>query len=119
MLNHLAGELYNWIDLLWIPVALLVLPRNQWLEALFVIFCAVIMLRLQVELVAVLGWDGGFTGYLPYDPYIKGLIAYSIIIAVYMILLLVLKLYKWRAHIILSVSVFFNAFIVSSIVMIL
>lgn len=109
--------LYNWLDLIWIPITFIVLPRIQWLEALIVIICSSIMLRLQIEVVETYGRVQGWTGWLPYDAYHKGLVTYSVIIAIYILLMLFLVKNKWKAHFLLSLSIFFNAFIISSIVM--
>lgn len=119
-ISYILGEVINWLvdwlDLLWIPVALVILPRFQWLEALSMIICAAIMLRMQVELAQGAGAEYGLTGWLVYPAFYKGMAVYSAAIALYIILMLVLVRYHWRAHILLSFSVFFNAFILSSIV---
>lgn len=109
--------IFPWLDLLWIPLALLVLPKMQWLESCAVIICSAIMLRLQVEMFDGFGYSNGVFGFLPYDIFIKGMVAYSLIIALYMIAILILNQYRWRAHIVLSLSVFFNASIFSAIIM--
>ena len=113
----ISSIIYNWLDLIWIPITFIVLPRIQWLEALTVIICSSIMLRLQIEVAEIYGKGVGWTGWLPYDPYHKGLVVYSVIIAIYFLLMLFLVKHKWKAHFLLSLSVFFNAFIISSIVM--
>lgn len=110
-------QMGQWLDLLWLPIPFLILPKHQWLEAFIVMICSSVMMRFQVELVEELGYKNGLTGYLPFDPYNKALITYSIIIALYIILMLILNKYNWRAHIVLSFSIFFNAFIISSIVL--
>ena len=113
----MLDTIYQWLDLFWIPIVFLVLPKHQWVEALVVIICSVIMMRFQIELVEDLGFEEGFTGFLDFDPYKKALVTYSIIIMAYIVGMLILNKHNWRAHLVLSFSVFFNAFIISSIVL--
>lgn len=111
--------IYQWLDLIWIPIALVVLPRKQWVEALVLIACSAVMLRLQIDMVEQYGKPGGITGWLPFDLYHKGLIAYSLVIVVYIIASLMLYRHGWLIHLSLAIGVFFNAFIISTIVMVI
>ena len=49
----LAQTLYQWIDLLWIPVALLTMEKGKRLFTVGFICACVLLLRLQVELMGV------------------------------------------------------------------
>lgn len=70
----------NWLDLLWIPAALLALHKGQRLKAvLFVLACA-LMLRLQIQLMDAVGYPNGFLGLMSADLYTRGLITYSVFI---------------------------------------
>ena len=109
----------QWLDLIWIPIALIVLPRKQWIEALVLIICSAIMLRLQIDMVKQYGKPGGMTGWLSFELYHKGLVTYSVIIAIYIIASLMLYRHGWLIHLSLAIGVFFNAFILSTIVMVL
>lgn len=118
-MQELILTLYNWIDLLWIPIALIVLPLRQWIEALTLIICCVIMLRLQIETLDAYDFNGGLTGWFDFDLYHKGLFAYSLVIAAYLILALILYRHGWFIHLSWAIGIFFQAFIFSSLIMII
>lgn len=82
----MGQTVYQWIDLLWLPIALLVTHKgHRLLAAGFVLACSA-TLRLQVELMDDIGHADGFLGILGGDAYMRGLIAYGALIAVFLTL---------------------------------
>ena len=82
----MISQLYQWIDLLWLPVALVTVHKGQrLLTAIFMLVC-IFSLRVQVELMQTLGKPGGFTGLLQAGAYERGLVVYGIVFALFLIL---------------------------------
>ncbi len=78
--------IYPWIDLLWLPLAWVSVHRAQrWLAMAFVLGC-IGTLRLQYELLVSIGYGRGLLGWLPLNPFSRGLIAYGLFITVFLIL---------------------------------
>lgn len=78
--------IYQWIDLLWLPVGLVVSHRGQRIKtAIFIITC-VLTLRTQMELMASIGHPDGILGWWGMGLYERGLILYGAIIMAFLIL---------------------------------
>lgn len=116
-MQEISSLVYNWLDLFWIPLALIVLPKNQWLESMTLIICSIIMLRLQIETLSQYNFQEGFTGWFDFDLYHKGLFAYSLVIAAFMILSLILQKNGWIIHLSWVIGIVFQALIFSTIIM--
>lgn len=115
----IAQTLFDYIDLAWIPVALLCLHKGQRLGAVaFVLACAFIM-RLQIELMESIGYGGGVFHLIDTPLYIRGLVTYSL----FVLGLFVLGYFSPRSDkfvfIAASITIFITAFCVSSAVMVL
>jgi hypothetical protein len=55
----MADIIYNWIDLLWVPIAYFTVhKKHRWWAVGFVVICMIIM-RLQVELMVSIGHPNG------------------------------------------------------------
>lgn len=103
----------NWLDLLWIPVALIALHKGQRLRAiLFVLACA-LMLRLQIQLMEEIGYPNGFLDILSADLYTRGLITYSVFILVFFLLSYASPKVDPFVFVAASISTFIAAFCVS------
>ncbi len=103
----------NWLDLLWIPAALLALHQGQRLKAcLFVLACA-IMLRLQIQLMQEIGYPTGFFDVLQNDLYTRGLITYSAFILVFFLLSYASPKVDKFVFVAASITTFIAAFCVS------
>ncbi len=82
----MISHLYQWIDLLWLPVALVTVHKGQRvLTAAFILVC-ILSMRAQVELMQSFGKPGGFTGLLESGAYERGLVTYGIVFALFLIL---------------------------------
>lgn len=109
----------NWFDLVWVPVALLVVNKGQKLKAvLFVLACA-LALRLQVELMVEINYPSGFLPLLDYPLLHRGFIIYGVFTAVFLALSFFSREKDHYIYIAAAIAVFTIAFCVSSFVMVL
>lgn len=82
----MISQLYQWIDLLWLPVGLFTVHQGQRvLTAIFMLTC-ILSMRAQVELMQSFGKPGGFTGILQAGAYERGLVVYGIVFTLFLIL---------------------------------
>lgn len=109
----------QWIDALWLVVALAVVHRqHRWLVLGFMAAC-MIMVRLQTELMIVAGYPRGILRFIESDVFSRGLITYSIFYALYLILAYYSPGTKGPIFMAASISIFFMALFVSTVVMVL
>lgn len=111
--------MFEWVDLIWLPVILLVVKKHQRLVSVgFFVSCA-LMMRLQVELVASTGYMHGFLNILNSDIFSRGLATYSVFYLLYCGLMIYSP--GTRGSILLAgaISIFFAAILVSMLVMLL
>ena len=123
LIGYLTRAIYvftsEWLDVVWIPVAALVVHKGQKLKAVaFVVLCMMVM-RLQIEIVESTGFRKGFTGLMDASLYHRGLIVYGVFITIYLLLSYFSPYTKGVIYLAASISIFFMAFLVSSIVMII
>ncbi|USO04054.1 MAG: hypothetical protein H6853_01895 [Rhodospirillales bacterium] len=110
-------SLFEWIDLLWVPVALLCLHKGQRLKgAVFVLACAFIM-RLQIQLMEEIGFGNGFLGLLDTPLYARGLVTYSLTILIFFLLSYYSPNIDKFVHVAASITIFTGAFCVFFAVM--
>ena len=82
----MTEHIYQWLDLVWLPVAWFVVHRNhRWMALGFILTCA-LTLRTQVELMKSVGFETGILPLLNGPLMARGMIAYGIAIALYLIL---------------------------------
>ncbi len=82
----MSGGFYQWLDLIWLPIALTVAhPGHRLLAAGFVLTCA-LSLRLQTEIMYEFGYPFGFLGLSGAPVFTRGLVVYGIICALFLIL---------------------------------
>ena len=111
--------LFEWVDLMWLPIILLVVKKHQrWVSAGFFLSCA-LMMRLQVELIASTGYLHGFLNLMSSDIFSRGLATYSLFYLLYCGLMIYSP--ETRGAILLAgaISIFFAALLVSMVVMVL
>lgn len=113
------AEIIQWIDLIWLPIALIITRRRQWPVVVSFFACCILMLRLQVELMSSMGYPNGILPLLQAPALTRGLITYSVFYALY--LALVHYSPGSRKYILLaaSITIFFAALFTSMIVMLL
>lgn len=115
----LAQTLYQWIDLMWIPVALLTMEKGKRLFTVGFICACVLLLRLQVELMGDIGYANGIFGLMESDAYARGLVTYALFITLFMILAHYSPGVDKSIHIAASITMMIGAFCVSALVMVL
>ena len=77
---------YQWVDFLWLPAALLIVHKHQRLFVLAFILISLLTFRTQVELMQAIGYDTGILNLMKSSVYNRGLIIYSVIFGLYLIL---------------------------------
>jgi hypothetical protein len=118
-LMSLAQTLYHWIDLFWIPVALLTMEKGKRLFTVGFILSCVLLLRLQVELMQHIGFPRGIFGVMESSIYARGLITYGAFITLFMLMAYYSKGVDKSIHIAASITMMIAALCVSALVMVL
>lgn len=78
--------LLQWIDLVWLPLSFFLVNKNQrWTTVAVLVGCMVIM-RLQAELFEWIGYPRGLLGMLDMPAYSRGLVFYSILYAIFLLI---------------------------------
>ena len=113
----LTTWIVNFIDLIWIPVALVVVaPRQRVWAVLFVLLCALSM-RLQIELMVDAGYGKGFTLLLDSDVKTRATLIYGIFTALYLALVYFSPRTPWAVLLSASIVIYITAFTVSMCMM--
>lgn len=114
----LSSVLYQWVDLLWIPVAVAVTHGQQrYFAVLFVLFCSM-TLRLQEEFLESFKLQDGVTGFFSLTPYARGLMTYSLVIMGFLLLSYFSPNTRGVIYMAAALSLYILAFCVSSVIMI-
>lgn len=110
---------FQWIDGFWVLAALILARKGQrTLSVIFILAC-MFMMRMQVEMLAMLGYPFGIFKLIPYNIFERGLAVYSLLYLVYIMFLRIG--FGSRGSILLAtvISLFFIGFFVSTFVMVL
>lgn len=107
----------NWLDVIWLPVVFfMVQPRLRWIAIGFVT-CCILMLRMQYELLKEFDLEKeGVPGLLKSNPFHRGLITYSIMILLYVLLTVFSQRTRPEVYLAASITIFIITFAISSIV---
>lgn len=112
-------SLIPWLDLIWVPVALLVVERGRKIKtALFAASC-VLMLRFQIELLQSVGFPRGIFGLVDMPLLMRGQITYALFVLFFLLMSYWSPGVDKHVHIAASITIFITAFCVSTIVMVL
>lgn len=109
----------NYIDLIWLPIGLLIVHKEQRLVTVAFFIACFIMMRLQIEMMVSLGYPTGFLPLLKFPVQNTAIITYMLFYAGF------LAVSYWspggNKHIFLaaSISIFFAALFTSMILMLL
>lgn len=119
MINSLLQVISPWLDFLWLPIAVLAVHKGHRIWAAgFVLACA-FMMRLQVELMESVGYPTGILPLLDSDLMRRGMVTYSVFYVIY----IALAYYSPGSHkhvmMAATISMFFVAMFVSSLIMLL
>lgn len=109
----------NWLDALWIPVALFAVHKGQKLKALFFVLVCMGVLRLQVEVMRSINHASGFTGLIGMDAFKRGMIVYAVFILFYLAISWYSPGSRGAIYLAASMTIFFAAFLVSSLAMLI
>lgn len=114
------GQLiYQWLDVLWLPVGWFVVHKNhRWLALAFIATC-ILTLRTQVELMKSIGFPTGMMPVLEGPIYDRGLIAYSVIIGIFLILAYLSPTTSRIVFFTATLSIFILAFCLTMLLMVL
>lgn len=110
--------LYQWIDLLWIPVGLVTVHKGQRLLTTGFILVCILTLRTQIELMGSIDRDGGLLGFWNAGLYERGLVIYGFLIALFLILAHFSRNTKGVIFLAASLSIYILGFCVSMLAMI-
>ena len=109
----------NWLDFLWIPLALVFLRKDQKLKGVLFILACMLSLRLQVELMTESGYQQGFLPFLTLPVLYRGYLVYGFFIFAFLLLGHVSKERDSFIYMAAAISVFIVAFCVSMAIMVL
>lgn len=109
----------NWMDLAWIPWALLMVRKKQRIIAVLFVLACVLTLRLQVDLMIEIGFGDGFFKFIDLPLLLRGFMAYGVFIFIF------LGLSRWSRELdpyinmAAAITIFIAAFCVSTFIMVL
>lgn len=109
----------QYIDLFWLPLGLLAVHKEQRGWALGFFVGCMMMMRMQVELILSTGYEKGFLGVFETAIHQRGQITYSLFYVLYIVLAVYSPNTKGAIFMAASISMFFTAMLVSTIVMII
>lgn len=115
----MLSTFYQWIDLFWIPVGLLMTRRGQYLLTTGFIIACVACLRMQLELMTSIHKPGGILGFVDLGLYERGLIVYGFFIALFLILAHFSPRTTGAIFLAASLTIFIMGFCVSMLAMVL
>lgn len=118
-MNHaLFAQIYQWIDLLWIPVGLLTVHKGQRLLTTGFVLACIFSLRTQIELMDSIDRGGGLLGFWNAGLYERGLVVYGFFIALFLILAHFSRNTKGVIFLAAAISIYILGFCVSMLAMI-
>ena len=110
---------WEWLDLMWIPIALIIVHKGQRIKACAFILVCMMVMRLQLQIFEMMGFAKGITGFIDWPLIFRGYAIYGIFISLFLILSYFSPYTRGPVYLAASLSIFFMAFTVSSIVLIL
>lgn len=109
---------WEWLDIMWIPLALMIVHRAQKIKACAFILVCMIVLRLQIDIAESLGLRKGVTGFLDWPLIMRGYAVYGFFIFLFLVLSYFSPRTRGAVYLAASLTIFFMAFAVSSIVLV-
>lgn len=97
---------------------MLIVHRGQKLKAAAFVLLCVLVLRLQIEIVHEMGFEKGVTGLFDWPLIIRGYVVYGVFFALYLLLSWFSPYTRGAIYLAASLTIFFMAFTVSSVVLI-
>lgn len=113
----MAADAYQWIDLIWLPVALISCRRGHRLMGLALVAACVLTLRLQLELLAATIGPRSLLHLFDASPLLRGQITYSIFIGLFLCLAFLSPAAPKMVFFAAALSLYIFAFTASMLVM--
>lgn len=113
------GFIYQWIDVVWVLLVFVTLAPKNWPVGIGYILSCVFILRLQVELMELIGFANGAFPLLDSHVLERGQMVYGVVFVVYFLWAYHLRRCSpviFMAH---SIAFFFIGLVSSTIVMVL
>ncbi len=110
---------WEWLDAAWFPIALILVHKGQRLKACAFIAVCMMVMRLQIQIFDQMGFAKGITGFIDWPLIFRGYAVYGVFILLFIILSYFSPFTRGAIYLAASLSIFFMAFTVSSIVLIL
>lgn len=108
----------QYIDAIWIFIALLIANRGQRLVAVGYVVACMLMMRMQIEFIVDMEYDT-LLNLLPFPMFETGVITYSIFNALYLGFLQFSRANRGALLMASTISIFFVALIATSVVLVL
>lgn len=115
--TFLQVTLYPWADALWLLVVLFALHARHRIIAVFFILGGMVMMRMQVELMEVIGYPTGILNILDSHAFDRGLMTYSVFYLLYTLLMYFSAGSLRVVSVAASISIFFMALFTSTAMM--
>jgi len=111
--------IFNYIDLIWLPIALFVVHKEQRIITAAYFISCFIMMRLQIEMLHAMGFPTGILPIIKYPVEITAMVVYM----VFYVAFIALAYWSPRTnkHIFLaaSISIFFATMLTAMVIMLL
>jgi hypothetical protein len=109
----------QWIDLVWLPLAWLVVNKEQRWWALGTLFCCMLVMRLEIELMESIGHSHGILGFIKGHVRNRALVLYSLFYGAYLLFAWYSPFSKGYLFMAASLGLFFMALFSSMLLMLL
>lgn len=109
--------IYQWIDLIWLPLGWFVVRPHQRLMTVTFIATCILTLRTQAELIASTGFDTGFMRFMDSPILARGMIVYGVVIMLFLILAYYSPRTKGVIFFAATLSIYILAFCLSLLIM--
>ena len=109
----------NWFDLIWLPLVFLLAARRHWVKAVLLVLSCVLALRLQVELLAAIGYPHGLLPLWDWPALYRGYVVYGLFIATFLFLSFYAKRENNYVYLAAAITCFIAAFCVSTVAMVI
>ncbi len=109
----------QWIDALWIAVALIVCHKPQKAMAVAYVMAGMVMMRLMIELMGSIGYQQGIMGLWNAPVSLRGQIVYNLFHAIFLTLAYFSPDTRGPIFLAGAISMFFMAAVVFSAVMVI
>lgn len=118
-MTELLAKFLPWLDLFWIPLALIVVHPEQRIKTILFIVTCVLILRLQIEMMDQIGFPRGIFGFWHWPLLYRGMAGYGVFIAFF--LLTARFSPKTDLFVLLAaiITLFIGAFCVTSLMMVI